>query len=103
MSIDNADPLIAADETRLAAQETARLNQLAADDELRQVMSTPAGRRFIWRLLDRAGMWRSSYRESRQDTDFLEGNRNIALMLWADLQRICPELKLRMQEEHKYV
>lgn len=92
-----------ADRNRAASQEAAQNAQREADNDLRTVMSSPQGRRFIWRMIDRHGMWRASFVENREGTDFREGMRNTALMLWSDLQRVCPELLLRMQEEHKYV
>jgi hypothetical protein len=64
-------------------------------------MSHQSGRRFVWRYLDRMGLWRTSFTGDRQGTDFREGMRNIALMLWGDLQKACPELLLRMQEENR--
>jgi hypothetical protein len=100
---DAFDPLTAADDNRALSQERAKDLQREADNDLRALMSAPQGRRFVWRQIDRAGMWRPSFTGDRQGTDFREGMRNTALMLWSDLQRVCPELLLRMQEEHKYV
>lgn len=77
----------------------AKTNQQA--DDLRFVMSHVSGRRFVWELLDFAGMWRPSFTADRLSTDFNEGSRNVALMLWGKLQHECPEQLLRMQEENK--
>lgn len=93
--------LLRTDDARAAAAEKARLLMLEFDEDLRTVMASPQGRRFIWRLIDRAGMWRSSWTERREGTDFREGERNTALRLWADLQRACPESLLRMQKENR--
>lgn len=71
------------------------------DNDLLIVMSAEPGRRFVWNLIDRGGMWRPSFVENREGTDFREGERNTALRLWADLQRVCPELLLRMQKENR--
>lgn len=95
-----SDPIFSADETRETLAEKQRAIQLEFDDDLRLVMGHERGRRFMWRQLDRAGMWRSSFVEDRNGTDFREGMRNTALMLWSDLQRACPQLMLRMQEEN---
>lgn len=96
-----SDPIFQADEARHALTEKQREYQLQTEDDLRLVMSQQGGRRFVWRYLDRMGMWRSSFTGDRQGTDFREGMRNIALMLWADLIKACPELLLRMQEENR--
>lgn len=90
-----------ADELREAHEEKVRQAQLQMDEDIRHVMSMPAGRRLLWAHLDRSGMWRSSFTGDRQGTDFREGMRNTALMLWGDLQRVCPKLLLRMQEENQ--
>lgn len=90
-----------ADEDRHALAEKQRELQLQLEDDIRLVMSHQSGRRFVWRYLDRAGMWRSSFTGDRQGTDFREGMRNVALMLWADLQKACPELLRTMQEENR--
>lgn len=98
--MDN-DPIFSADEVRETLVQKQRELQLQLDDDLRLVMSHVGGRRLVWRLLDRAGMWRSSFVQDRNGTDFREGMRNTALMLWSDLQRACPQLLLRMQEENR--
>ncbi len=94
-------PLEQTDEQREAQLEKLRLLQLQNDDDLRLIMSHESGRRWMYRQIDRAGMFRSSFVESRQGTDFREGMRNIALMLWSDLQRACPGELLRMQKENQ--
>jgi hypothetical protein len=95
------DPLFNADEAREQREEQQRAIALQLADDLRLVMSQQGGRRFVWRYLDRAGLWRSSFTGDREGTDFREGMRNVALMLWADLQKACPEYLLRMQEENR--
>lgn len=90
-----------ADEQRASIKEKQREFQLQIEDDLRLIMGHQGGRRFVWRYLDKMGMWRSSFTGDRQGTDFREGMRNVALMLWADLQKACPELLLRMQEENR--
>jgi hypothetical protein len=63
-------------------------------------MRTFQGRRLIWDLLIAAGFWRSSYATKREDTDFREGERNVALRVWANVMRACPALAHKMQEEN---
>lgn len=98
--MDSTD-IFQADVTREEFAQKQREYQLQIEDDVRLIMSHQSGRRFVWRYLDRVGMWRSSFTGDRQGTDFREGMRNAALMLWADLQKACPELLLRMQEENR--
>lgn len=93
--------LLDGDLRREQAAERLRLIQLENDEDLRVIMGTQHGRRWMWRHLDRCGMWRASFVENREGTDFREGERNTALRLWADLQRACPETLLRMQKENR--
>ncbi|MDP2270926.1 MAG: hypothetical protein Q8K32_09365 [Archangium sp.] len=63
------------------------------DADLRSVLSTPAGRRFVWRWLTQAGLQSSSFVSGDQSgTAFNEGRRSIALALLAEAQRVAPEL-----------
>lgn len=65
-----------------------------------ELMSKPAGRRFLWRMLDKCGVYRSSFRTSAE-MGFLEGQRNIGLMLISELHEICPEQYIAMLTEAK--
>lgn len=64
--------------------------QQQADDDLREVMSTAGGRRFLWALLEeRAGTFRESYSgEQTHRAAYLEGRRSIALEITAECQRV---------------
>lgn len=70
--------------------------------DFKQVVSTKEGRRFIWRLLEEAGVYRSSFTGTSQ-TFFLEGQRNMGLLLIREIHEICPDvytLMLKEQESH---
>ena len=83
-------------ERREKAAKTARRRR---DEALRWLMADNRGRRFVWRLLAKAGIFRSSFVESPQLTAFNEGRRDIGLGLLADVMRICPERYAQMQAE----
>ena len=69
-------------------------------DDLKWVMSSKRGRRFVWKVLDRAGVYRSSF-TGNSATFFNEGQRNIGLMLLADIHSACPDQYLAMIKEFK--
>lgn len=76
------------------------LRQEEADNDLRRVMSTAEGRRFIWRQLSKAGIFTVSFVGGAADmTAFNEGGRGQGLALMADLLRVCPGSYLTMQQE----
>jgi hypothetical protein len=85
-----------AQRAELAKQRQRYESQLESD--YLWIMNTHTGRRFVWDLV--APLWRSSYTGNREDTDFREGERNVALKIWARLRKSCPSLALKMQEEN---
>lgn len=67
-------------------------------DDIKWVLSTPMGRRFIWRYLGECGIFRSSFVGQFQ-TFFHEGERNIGLKLLADVNDSQPEAYVIMMKE----
>jgi hypothetical protein len=67
--------------------------------DLLVVMSTLAGRRFLWHLLDdRCQLHGGSFTGNSQ-TFFNEGRRSVAIELMQDIQRSVPEKYLDMVKE----
>jgi hypothetical protein len=89
-----------ASDPQQVAEATSKAKRKAQqeDDDLLTVMSTEAGRRFIWRLLCSTGMRRSSY-TGNSETFFREGERNVGLRLQADIERVDFHLYVAMQRE----
>lgn len=80
-----------------ATRETlARRDEL---DDVRHVMSTAQGRRFVWRLLHSGKLLESCFTENSIRMAFLEGCRNQATKLFADIDAACPELFDKMRQE----
>ena len=71
-------------------------------DDLFWVLSTQTGRRFIWRWLSFCGIFASSFSGEQSLTmAYLEGQRNVALRLIADLMETRPEAFIEMIKENK--
>jgi hypothetical protein len=68
--------------------------------DMRMVMSTVEGRRFVWRLLERAGVFRTSF-TGNSTTFFNEGQRNMGLIVLADVHEACAEQYIVMMNESK--
>lgn len=66
--------------------------------DLLWVMSSPEGRRFIWRILEGAGLYKLSY-TGNSETFFNEGQRNIGLKLLSELQKVTPNEYVKMTQE----
>ena len=68
--------------------------------DLRFILKTPEGRRFIWGLLSTAGIFHSSFSLNDAQTNFNEGRRSIGLKYLSDLMETKPDAYLYMQQEH---
>lgn len=69
-------------------------------EDLLKVLSSPEGRRFVWRILSAAGIFRSSFAPDDRGTSFREGQRDIGLMVLEDVMLRKPERFVQMQQEH---
>ncbi|WP_291751913.1 MULTISPECIES: endopeptidase [unclassified Limnobacter] len=69
------------------------------EDDFRWLMADKRGRRIMWRLLERTRVYQSSFTGNSQ-TFFLEGTRNVGLMLISDIQKHCAEQFVVMLKEH---
>ena len=69
------------------------------EDDFRWLMAEKRGRRIMWRLLERTRVYQSSFTGNSQ-TFFLEGTRNVGLMLISDIQKHCAEQFVVMLKEH---
>lgn len=89
------------DEQLDAAGRDLKLAAEQRDADLKAVMSTPAGRRFVHRVLDNAKLERRSYEgELTHATAYNEGVREMGLKLNVELKRVCLELWLLMHQEN---
>jgi hypothetical protein len=70
-------------------------------EDMRFILSTPQGRRFIWRYLTRCGVFALSYSHSGSETAFNEGQRNIGLKLMAELSEADASAYVTILKENK--
>jgi hypothetical protein len=68
-------------------------------DELRWLMAAKQGRRFMWRLLERAGIYRVSFTGDALSTAFNEGTKNEGRYLLGLVTKHLPERYLEMLKE----
>lgn len=77
-----------------AAQSEREKQQAAAAlheaEDFKWLMSNKRGRRIVWRLLDRAGVHRTSFHTNALTMAFNEGARNEGLRLTAQCLKYCP-------------
>ena len=77
----------------------ARIEQATEDDDLKWLMSSRQGRRIVWRLLQRAGVFRLSFNTNAMQMAFAEGNRNYGNALLGQVMKLCPDVYPRMVKE----
>jgi len=95
------DPLDlkASERARADREIRARLSRESEESDVRWLMGTRRGRRIVWRLLDRAGVFRSSFSQNSMQMAFNEGSRNYGLALLASVHALCAEQYPAMMKE----
>lgn len=76
-----------------------REQEKRSDADLKSIMSTEEGRRFMWRLLSKSNVFHSSFSPDPYVAAFKEGCRNFGLEMFDGLHRSCPELYALMADE----
>ena len=89
----------AIDDAQAEQAERDRLARESEDGDVRWLMGSKRGRRIVWRLLDRAGVFRLSFNTNAMSMAFAEGNRNEGLRVLAQIHALCPELYPVMVKE----
>lgn len=67
--------------------------------DLRKVLNSAEGRRFIWEILSEAGVFRGSWSSNPHETSYREGKRDIGLFTLNRLLKVSPEIFNQMQKE----
>jgi hypothetical protein len=86
---------------RAAFEQTKANAERTFVEDVKWVMSSPRGRRFVWWLLSLTGTRRSSFNNSGSVTAFNEGQRNVGLAVEAQIIDNCHQSYLTMLEEQR--
>lgn len=73
--------------------------ELIQDRDLENILRTRVGRRFAYRLL--GGIYKPSHTGNAMNTAFNEGKRDVAIWLYDEIQRLCPDVYPLIHTEHK--
>lgn len=99
----SADPdfsFDASDKVQVESRQRKAKRRTKQDDfVLKQLLSTPDGRAWTFRLLSEAHIFQPSYTAEPFSTAFKEGERNVGLKLLSDIIRTCPEAFTQMLTE----
>jgi hypothetical protein len=85
-------------QAREEANKAAALARQVEREDIAWLMSNKRGRRLVWRLLERAGVYRSSFSSDPLAMAKNEGRRETGLMLLADVASE-PESVITMMRE----
>lgn len=98
---DNYDPLdLRGQEAEQSEKEKRdRLERQDEEADVKWLMSSKRGRRIVWRLLDQAGVFRSSFNTNAVAMAFAEGGRNYGLRMLGMVHAVCAEQYPAMMKE----
>ena len=68
-------------------------------NDIKKLVSLVEGRRFLWRILSEAGIYRNSF-TGNSTTFYAEGRRSVGLFILEELMRAKPEAFAQMQQEY---
>lgn len=85
----------------LLEEQTAREIRKLEVADLKWLAGNVQGRRIVWRLLDRAGIYRSSFNHSGSLMAFAEGKRDMGLFLLAEVSEASPGGFLKLIAENQ--
>lgn len=70
-------------------------------EDLKWLVAHAQGRRIAWRLLEEAGVYRTSFNTNSMTMALNEGKRHLGLFLLAELTEAAPDAYLKMMQEHR--
>lgn len=79
------------------AQKRARQSEI---NDVKRILKTPEGRRFIWQLWDISGIFRNPFHPNSNQHSFNSGRMSIGQRLLADVSMADGSAFAQMQNEH---
>lgn len=81
-------------------ERASKLAAIREAQEVKHLMYSPSGRRFVWRLLSSYGIFSTTFNEKPSIMAFHEGRRSAGLELMDLVVRHTPEKWLLMHQEN---
>lgn len=82
------------------ARELEKRDDSQQIDDLKKILKSEYGKRFIWKLLGDCGVFRTSFDTSGSIVYFNEGKRVVGLNLLSQIQEALPEALLDMMKQN---
>ncbi len=104
MRKEQQTPYNAGDASHVArAQKSKKTRDLQARTALKRFMSDADGRVWMWDLISRCGAFHLSFSTEALVMAFNEGRRDVGNHLIGEINRISPELYMRMAVENNVI
>lgn len=87
-------------EAKAAQEQADKLLRVDEIDDFKWLVSDKRGRRFLWRLLGKTGLFDTAFRPG-EESQYCNGMRNIGNIFWTELQSLAPEKYHLMATENK--
>jgi hypothetical protein len=94
--------IVGQDRSKHERDERNKHQRRVETEDIKWLMKGKQGRRIVWGLLEKTGVFRSSF-TGNSETFFREGMRNVGLMLLAQINESCPEQYTLMVQEQRDV
>lgn len=87
------------DRAKAEQAEAVRVTRDTESADFRWLMGSRRGRRIVWRMLERAGVFRSSFSANSMGMAFAEGCKNEGLRILNQIHTLCPDQYSVMTKE----
>ncbi len=95
-----SEPYDAADPEQVRKRDReAKRREKATREVLATLLQTPAGRNWIWDLMTKTHIFQTSFSSDAMTTAFREGERNIGLMIVAQINSFHPDALVQVMRE----
>lgn len=84
-----------------SAKQKEKLRRDREIADLKAILESAPGRRVLWRILEKCGIYKQSAVQSGSWTYFNEGQRSVGNQLLAEIIQTNPEFYLQMIKENK--
>lgn len=99
---EGIDPFDLDAQMRATVDENSKAREIRRREveDFKWLMAHPAGRRIVWRLLERAGVYRTTF-TGNSETFFKEGMRAMGLFIIGEVHSVTPEAYVTMLKEQR--
>jgi len=97
---DDALQRNASDEEQIARAKRLEAKQRSEElADLKMILSTASGRRLLWRILDKGGLWKTVYHPTGSQMNINVGMQNAGLFMQSEIVEADEDAYFTMQRE----